>query len=38
MAAQNNAQTISLQLEKVRDKVPLLYERDDVLLLSLIHI
>src|SRR5712675_2602357 len=32
MAAQNNAQTISLQLEKVRDKVPLLYERDDVLL------
>jgi hypothetical protein len=32
MAAQNNAQTISLQLEKVCDKVPLLYERDDVLL------
>src|SRR5712672_4667254 len=32
MAAQNNAQTIALQLEKVRDKVPLLYERDDVLL------
>src|SRR5580698_1078374 len=27
-----NAQTIALQLEKVRDKVPLLYERDDVLL------
>ena len=25
-------QTIALQLEKVRDKVPLLYERDDVLL------
>src|ERR1700675_1416996 len=32
MASQNNAQTIALQLEKVRDKVPLLYERDDVLL------
>src|ERR1700685_527857 len=32
MAAQNNAQTIAVQLEKVRDKVPLLYERDDVLL------
>src|ERR1700687_3005539 len=32
MAGQNNAQTIALQLEKVRDKVPLLYERDDVLL------
>src|SRR6201982_4060636 len=32
MAAQNNAQTIALQLEKVRDKIPLLYERDDVLI------
>lgn len=32
MAAQNNAQTIALQLEKVRDKIPLLYERDDVLM------
>jgi hypothetical protein len=32
MAQMQNAQTISLQLEKVRDKVPLLYERDDVLL------
>ncbi len=32
MAQMNNAQTIALQLEKVRDKVPLLYERDDVLL------
>ncbi len=32
MAAQNNAQTVALQLEKVRDKVPLLYERDDILL------
>jgi len=32
MPAQSNAQTIALQLEKVRDKVPLLYERDDVLL------
>jgi hypothetical protein len=28
----SNPQTIALQLEKVRDKVPLLYERDDVLL------
>lgn len=28
----SNSQTIALQLEKVRDKVPLLYERDDVLL------
>ena len=32
MPAQNNTQTIALQLEKMRDKVPLLYERDDVLL------
>ena len=32
MPAQNNANTVALQLEKVRDKVPLLYERDDVLL------
>ncbi len=32
MAAMANTQTIALQLEKVRDKVPLLYERDDVLL------
>src|ERR1700752_4646175 len=32
MAQQNNAQTSALQLEKVRDKVPLLYEHDDVLL------
>src|SRR6202167_3628704 len=32
MSVQNNAQTVALQLEKVRDKVPLLYERDDVLL------
>jgi hypothetical protein len=28
----SNSQSIALQLEKVRDKVPLLYERDDVLL------
>lgn len=28
----SSSQTIALQLEKVRDKVPLLYERDDVLL------
>src|SRR5580693_6457525 len=32
MAQMQNQQTIALQLEKVRDKVPLLYERDDVLL------
>jgi len=32
MTQMQNAQTIALQLEKVRDKVPLLYERDDVLL------
>ena len=32
MTAQANANVIALQLEKVRDKVPLLYERDDVLL------
>lgn len=30
--AQANANVIALQLEKVRDKIPLLYERDDVLL------
>ncbi len=32
MAQMSNSQTIALQLEKVRDKVPLLYERDDILL------
>lgn len=32
MAAQSNAQVVAAQLEKVRDKIPLLYERDDVLL------
>src|SRR6266702_1445804 len=32
MPAQNNANVVALQLEKVRDKVPLLYERDDILL------
>ncbi len=32
MPAQQNANVIALQLEKVRDKVPLLYERDDILL------
>src|ERR1700689_4760113 len=32
MSVQANAQTVALQLEKVRDKVPILYERDDVLL------
>ncbi len=28
MPAQANANVVALQLEKVRDKVPLLYERD----------
>lgn len=32
MAQMQNAQTVALQLEKVRDKLPLLYERDDILL------
>src|SRR6266853_474562 len=32
MPAQANANVIALQLEKVRGKVPLLYERDDILL------
>src|ERR1700760_4690047 len=32
MPAQANANVIALQLEKVRAKVPLLYERDDILL------
>src|ERR1700690_1726574 len=32
MAQTQNAQTVALQLEKVRDKLPLLYERDDILL------
>ena len=32
MPAMQNTQSVALQLEKVRDKVPLLYERDDVLL------
>jgi hypothetical protein len=32
MAQMANAQSVALQLEKVRDKLPLLYERDDILL------
>src|SRR5216683_1228946 len=32
MPAQANANVVALQLEKVRDQVPLLYERDDILL------
>ena len=32
MPAQNGANVLALELEKVRDKVPLLYERDDVFL------
>ena len=32
MAQGQNAQTVALQLEKVRDKLPLLYEQDDILL------
>jgi len=30
MPAQANANVVALQLEKVRDKVPLFYERDDI--------
>jgi hypothetical protein len=36
MPAQANANVVALQLEKVRDKVPLLYKRDDILL-TMIH-
>ena len=32
MAQMPNAQSVALQLEKVCDKLPLLYERDDILL------
>ncbi len=32
MAQMQNSQSVALQLEKVRDKLPLLYERDDILL------
>src|SRR5690349_10282567 len=32
MAQMQNSQSVSLQMEKVRDKLPLLYERDDMLL------
>lgn len=32
MPSMQNTQTVALQLEKVRDKIPLLYERDDILL------
>jgi hypothetical protein len=32
MAQMQNAQSVAPQLEKVRDKLPLLYERDDILL------
>jgi hypothetical protein len=32
MAQMQNAQSVALLLEKVRDKLPLLYERDDILL------
>lgn len=32
MPQMQNAQTVALQLEKVRDRLPLLYERDDILL------
>src|SRR6266705_1883350 len=37
MPAQANANVVALQLEKVRDKVPLLYERDDILLTMIQH-
>jgi len=32
MAQMQNSQSVALQFEKVRDKLPLLYERDDILL------
>src|SRR6185312_10796196 len=32
MAQMQNSQSVAVQLEKVRDKLPLLYERDDILL------
>src|SRR5277367_803441 len=32
MTQMQNSQSVALQLEKVRDKLPLLYERDDILL------
>lgn len=32
MPQMQNAQSVAVQLEKVRDKLPLLYERDDILL------
>ncbi|MGH9727482.1 MAG: hypothetical protein ACRD33_03345 [Candidatus Acidiferrales bacterium] len=32
MAQMQNSQSVALQLDKVRDKLPLLYERDDILL------
>src|SRR5487761_374109 len=32
MPQMQNSQSVALQLEKVRDKLPLLYERDDILL------
>lgn len=32
MAQMQNSQSVAVQLEKVRDKLPLLYERDDLLL------
>lgn len=32
MAQMQNSQSVALQLEKVRDKLPLLYERNDILL------
>jgi hypothetical protein len=36
MAQMQNSQSVALQLEKVRDKLPLLYERNDILL-TMIH-
>src|SRR5271157_6508727 len=37
MAQMQNAQSVALQLEKVRDKLPLLYERDDILLTMILQ-
>src|SRR5205807_9754191 len=37
MPAMSNSQAVALQLEKVRDKIPLLYERDDILLAMILQ-
>jgi len=37
MPAKANANVVALQLEKVRDKVPLIYEREDILITMIQH-